>query len=232
MPVELTPDAFLNWMGGYERAWRTPGTDGLALLFTGDASYLTTPYAEPISGLADIAHFWEEDRKGPDEVFTMEASVVACSGDTGVARVLVQYGSHREQEYLDLWVVRFEADGRVSSFEEWPFWPSQGRTPVRTPPVVTSSAALSESPYDEWVRADTLSAGVYRLPAGGTDTQTPHEEDEVYVVTAGAASLDVNGAVTPVSAGSVAYVPRRVPHRFVDITDDLEVSVVFAPPET
>ena len=31
--------------------------------------------------------------------------------------------------------------------------------------------------------------------------------------------------------GSVAYVPSRVPHRFVDITDDLEVAVVFAPPE-
>jgi quercetin dioxygenase-like cupin family protein len=35
-----------------------------------------------------------------------------------------------------------------------------------------------------------------------------------------------------VEAGSVAYVPSHVPHRFVDVTDDLRVIVVFAPPLT
>ena len=29
-----------RWLGGYEAAWRAPGTDGLAGLFTGDATYL------------------------------------------------------------------------------------------------------------------------------------------------------------------------------------------------
>ena len=84
----------------------------------------------------------------------------------------------------------------------------------------------------EWVRSQSLSAGVYRLAPGAPDDQSPHREDEVYVVTAGSAVLDVDGVRTPVRPGSVAYVPRRAPHRFVDVTDDLEVSVVFAPPES
>jgi len=76
-----------------------------------------------------------------------------------------------------------------------------------------------------------LSAGVYRLPAGGVDGQTPHTEDEVYVVTRGTASLSVEGAVTRVRQGSMAFVPDRAEHRFVDISEDFETVVVFAPPE-
>ena len=51
-------------------------------------------------------------------------------------------------------------------------------------------------------------------------------------MTAGRADLEVDGTRTAVRPGSVAYVPSRVPHRFVDITEDLEVAVVFAPPES
>ena len=82
------------------------------------------------------------------------------------------------------------------------------------------------------MRSEALSAGVYRIGAGGVDDQSPHREDEVYVVTAGSAVLDVDGARTPVGPGAVAYVPRGAPHRFVDISEDLEVQVVFAPPES
>ena len=117
--------AFEAWISGYERAWRTPGTDTLRELFTDDATYLHSPYEAPITGLADIAADWEDEREGPGEAFTMESSILAVDGDTAVARVLVRYGDPVTQEYLDLWVVRFAADGRCTAFEEWPFWPDQ-----------------------------------------------------------------------------------------------------------
>jgi uncharacterized protein (TIGR02246 family) len=120
------------WVTAYERAWRTAGTDGLADLFTADATYLTTPYADPIRGLRAIARYWEADRDGPDEVFTMTWSVVATSGDTAVVRAEVRYGEPLRQEYRDLWIVRFAEDGRCQAFEEWPFWPGHGRTPDDT----------------------------------------------------------------------------------------------------
>ncbi len=227
-------EALLRWVATYERAWRSPGTDLLAELFTDEAEYLMTPYDDPVKGLSAIRAMWDDERDGPDEVFTMSSDVVAVSDGAGVAKVLVRYGQPVRQEYLDLWVVRLAADGsgRATRFEEWPFWPTHGRAPVRTEPAVLRREDVPAGEYAEWVRSADLSAGVYRLAAGATDGQSPHEEDEVYVVTAGVAELEIDGGRTAVSAGSVAYVPRRVEHRFVHVTEDLEVSVVFAPPET
>jgi len=118
-----------KWIADYELAWRTPGTASLRNLFTGDASYQQTPYDALIAGLIDIASMWEEEREGPDEVFTMTSDVVAVEGDTAVVRVHVEYGDPAGQEYLDLWILRFDADGRCAVFEEWPFWPEHGRSP-------------------------------------------------------------------------------------------------------
>ncbi|MGZ4614123.1 MAG: cupin domain-containing protein, partial [Actinomycetes bacterium] len=117
-------------------------------------------------------------------------------------------------------------------FEEWPYWPGKSHTAgVRTEPVVVHASDVETDRYAEWARSQSLSAGVYRLPAGGSDDQSPHREDEVYVVTRGAGALRVEGASHPVRAGTVAFVPARAEHRFVGIGDDLEVVVVFAPPE-
>ena len=66
---------------------------------------------------------WEGERSGPDEKFSMSSEIVAVEGDTGVARLEVRYGEPRPQLYRDLWVVTLDADGRCTSFEEWPFWP-------------------------------------------------------------------------------------------------------------
>lgn len=85
--------------------------------------------------------------------------------------------------------------------------------------------------YHEFLRAGMFSAGLYRLPAGGTDPQEPHTEDEIYFVVSGKATLMVGDESFPVHAGSVAFVPKGIDHRFVDIADDLNVLVFFAPPE-
>jgi len=74
-----------------------------------------------------------------------------------------------------------------------------------------------------------LSIGTYSIPAGGVDDQTPHTEDEIYVVTAGRARLVTPDASVDVVAGDVLFVPAGEEHRFVDITEDLALLVVFAP---
>jgi mannose-6-phosphate isomerase-like protein (cupin superfamily) len=228
--ADLTTEELLAWVDGYERTWRSQRTDRLGELFSTDAVYLTEPYATPIEGIDAIRHFWT-DEQDPDEVFAVERSVVACSGRTGVVRALVRYGDPVTQEYLDLWVVTLDESGRAVRFEEWPFWPSHRRTPLRPDQTVVAAGQAPAEPYAEVVRSWALSAGVYRLDAGADDLQQPHGEDEVYVVTSGSAQLEIDGSRMPVGPGTIAYVPRRVPHRFVDITDALEVAVVFAPPE-
>ena len=114
-----------SWVAGYERAWRTAGTESLEALFTEKASYRMSPYEEPAVGLGQIAELWEREREGPDEAFEMAHEIVAVEGDAAVVRIAVRYGPPQHLEYRDLWVVRFDPDGRCSEFEEWPFWPGQ-----------------------------------------------------------------------------------------------------------
>lgn len=116
------------WIAGYERAWRTAGTDGLASLFAADATYSQGPYEETVCGLAAIARMWDAEREGPDETFELTSGIVALDGDTAVVRAAVYYGNPVAQEYRDLWIIRFDTEGRCSSFEEWPFWPERGLT--------------------------------------------------------------------------------------------------------
>jgi ketosteroid isomerase-like protein len=112
------------WVAAYEQVWRTPGTDRLAGLFTEDASYLMSPWEQPVQGLAAISGLWEAERVSADEEFTLSSEVVAVDGDVAVVRAEVEYAASGTS-WRDLWVLRFATDGRCSSFEEWPFAPDQ-----------------------------------------------------------------------------------------------------------
>jgi mannose-6-phosphate isomerase-like protein (cupin superfamily) len=85
--------------------------------------------------------------------------------------------------------------------------------------------------WTETLRAETMSAGIYVLPAGTVDQQQPHGEDEVYFVISGAGAIEVDGERGEIGEGDFVFVPKLVPHRFVDITTELRLAVVFAPPE-
>jgi ketosteroid isomerase-like protein len=119
----VTRDQVVAWLAAYERAWRSPGTAALGGLFRQDATYQQGPYEEVLAGLPAIEDMWEAEREGPDEVFRMTSEVVAVDGDTVVARVEVWYGDPVQEEFRDLWVIRFAPDGRCTAFEEWPSWP-------------------------------------------------------------------------------------------------------------
>ena len=86
--------------------------------------------------------------------------------------------------------------------------------------------------YLEFFTADTgtLSLGLYVLPAGDTDPQQPHTEDEIYYVVGGAARIQVGDEDREVKVGSVIFVETGAPHRFHSITETLTLLVVFAPP--
>ncbi|MGH2558395.1 MAG: cupin domain-containing protein [Thermomicrobiales bacterium] len=86
--------------------------------------------------------------------------------------------------------------------------------------------------YHEFLRVPALSTGLYILPAGGADPQQPHDEDEVYFVIGGRATINVDGEDRPVQTGTTVYVAARVPHHFHSIEEDLTILVFFAPAET
>ncbi|HEY7702292.1 MAG TPA: cupin domain-containing protein [Candidatus Limnocylindrales bacterium] len=85
--------------------------------------------------------------------------------------------------------------------------------------------------YHEFISVPDLSGGLYVLEAGATDPQSPHTEDELYVVMAGRANVSVGGEVRPITTGSVIFVPAGVDHRFRDIEERLVLLVMFGPAE-
>jgi quercetin dioxygenase-like cupin family protein len=86
--------------------------------------------------------------------------------------------------------------------------------------------------YSEFLRVPAMSVGLYVLPAGATDPQRPHHEDEMYYVVRGKARFKAGDQDQVISAGSVLFVAAEVEHRFYDITDELAVLVFFAPAES
>ncbi|MEV6671122.1 cupin domain-containing protein [Streptomyces sp. NPDC051162] len=92
--------------------------------------------------------------------------------------------------------------------------------------------AANEGAYLQFLRERNMSVGLYALDAGDTDPQTPHTQDEVYMVMSGRGAITVGDETTDVARGSVVYVPAGVPHRFHHISEDLRVLVVFSPPES
>ncbi|WP_062428604.1 cupin domain-containing protein [Herbidospora daliensis] len=85
---------------------------------------------------------------------------------------------------------------------------------------------------DDWtehLRTPDLSVGTYCIPAGGLDDQSPHTEDEIYVVTTGRARIVTPTGEAQVGPGAVIFVPAGEDHRFVDVTEDLTLLVVFGP---
>jgi mannose-6-phosphate isomerase-like protein (cupin superfamily) len=92
--------------------------------------------------------------------------------------------------------------------------------------------AAGRRPYLEFIRRDTMSVGLYVLEAGAIDGQSPHGEDEAYVVLAGRSRFTAGDESRDVVRGDVIYVPAGVPHKFHDIAEQLQVIVIFAPPET
>jgi mannose-6-phosphate isomerase-like protein (cupin superfamily) len=97
--------------------------------------------------------------------------------------------------------------------------------------VIAQARAAPDRYAAEVLRSDLLSVGLYILPAGGTDDQTPHAEDEVYYTVRGRATLRVGAEDHPVNPGTLLFVPALAVHFFPDISEELILVVFWAPPE-
>ena len=83
--------------------------------------------------------------------------------------------------------------------------------------------------YVELFQHGTLSVELYA--PRGTDPQTPHTRDEVYVIVSGSGEFVNDGKRERFGPGDLLFVPAHVEHRFERFTDDLAMWVVFYGPE-
>ena len=61
----------------------------------------------------------------------------------------------------------------------------------------------------------------------GADRQSPHEQDELYIIAGGTARFDHAGAIKPVASGDALFVPAGDLHHFVDMSEDFVTWVIF-----
>ena len=79
------------------------------------------------------------------------------------------------------------------------------------------------------IRHGTMRLGVYT--PRDRDLQTPHDQDELYIVVGGAGTLVRGDERVAVKAGDALFMPAGMPHRFEGFGDDFVAWVVFWGPE-
>jgi hypothetical protein len=110
------------WLNDYIAAWKSYDPDAIGALFTEDARYYYGPFDEPLIGRAAIVASWLEN---PDEPGSYDAQYypVAVDGQTAVANGRSQYSTSGSRtvgaEFDNIFVMRFDADGRCAEFREW-----------------------------------------------------------------------------------------------------------------
>lgn len=98
---------------------------------------------------------------------------------------------------------------------------------------ITGAQALAalgrtDKPFTELFRHGSLSVEMYKPQ--GTDHQTPHERDEIYVVLSGTGQFECREKVTDFGPGDFLFVPAFAPHRFVTFSEDFATWVFFYGP--
>ena len=65
----------------------------------------------------------------------------------------------------------------------------------------------------------------------GVDRQLPHDQDELYLVQRGSATMVIGAQSFPAALGDAFFVPAGAQHRFDDVSKDFVTWVVFYGPQ-
>jgi mannose-6-phosphate isomerase-like protein (cupin superfamily) len=95
-------------------------------------------------------------------------------------------------------------------------------------------ARLPGKPSPGWPDGETFAVGLAHGTMSveiyapvGTDPQTPHAQDELYIILSGRAVFVIDGERHAAVPGTVLFVGANVEHRFVEFTADFTTWVVF-----
>lgn len=119
--MHLTRNDFAAWLARYIDAWRSRDPVAIGDLFSTDASYSYRGGRDVVVGREAIVRDWlkEEEEEGSWEAhyepLAVEEEVHVAIGWT---RYLDMAGAVRD-EYSNIFVCRFDDDGRCSEFSEW-----------------------------------------------------------------------------------------------------------------
>jgi ketosteroid isomerase-like protein len=117
----MDEQAVADWLEGYVRAWGSYDPKEIGALFSEDAVYAFNPFDDPVRGREAIVASWLEDRDDPG-TYEGRYQPLLVAGDRAVAhgfsRYLAADGTVAD-EYDNLFVLRFDAEGRCAEYREW-----------------------------------------------------------------------------------------------------------------
>ncbi len=120
--TQLDTASVQAWLDAYVQAWLSYDPAAIGDLFADDAVYHTDPYSEPARGREAIVASWLENRDAPG-TYSAHFAPILITGDTAVTNGRCRYtqadGTTFRAEYDNLFVLRFDADGKCVEYREW-----------------------------------------------------------------------------------------------------------------
>ncbi|WP_210402926.1 cupin domain-containing protein [Thalassospira sp. MCCC 1A01428] len=116
--------------------------------------------------------------------------------------------------------------------------PDTQKTPQQNPPekwranLMDTMQALrgrSDPRFEILLAHGSMSVEVYAPDK--IDHQTPHRQDELYIIQSGSGMFYRDGSYSACAAGDVLFVPAGMAHRFEDFSDDFVTWVIFWGPK-
>jgi len=83
----------------------------------------------------------------------------------------------------------------------------------------------SDARFFVGLRNGTMQVELYKPQE--KDLQTPHLQDELYIVLSGSGTFSKAGVVKPFQGGDVIFVEAHAEHRFETFSEDFETWVIF-----
>ncbi len=94
-------------------------------------------------------------------------------------------------------------------------------------PEILSSIKPGSVAFKEFLRTPSMSCAVYHVPAGSSDMQSAHEEDELYFIVDGRGRLRIGDKEHVVAKGTLMYVCASSDHTFFDVEQDITALAFF-----
>ena len=111
-----------SWLDAYARAWETYDPEAIGALFSEDAVYHYDPFGEPLRGRDAIVASWLEEPDAPG-TYAAHYEPVPIEGNLAVtngrSRYFQEDGATLKTEYDNVFILRFDDDGRCTEYREW-----------------------------------------------------------------------------------------------------------------
>jgi ketosteroid isomerase-like protein len=119
--MSLDRAGFQDWLDRYVAAWKSYDPAAIGALFSDDVEYRYHPQDDPVRGRDAVVARWLGNKDEPG-TYDAKYEPLAIDGENYVSEGWSRYfgadGSPSD-EYLNIYLVRFDDEGRATLFTEW-----------------------------------------------------------------------------------------------------------------